>query len=270
MAEQFIDEFLGNDFDIANHSGAIIGGEYYLPHRAYPSIVYWIRNHHLAQRGMAPIGGARIYHDSADEDDEFSITALSYLYRGEVKTMSASLANAMSGGDVAHYIYVDAASATLTVGTSGWPATPHIRVAVITLASGAWTFDSLVDHRHTTVHNVVAAPLAGVREVEAFDASDALTASESGKRCTNAGASGAVTLTLPAATPGLEFHFAIEANEDLIVAAAGSDTIRDAASVSPGGGDISDDTIGNTLSLVCFTAGAWLVTGGRGTWTVSS
>lgn len=55
----------------------------------------------------------------------------------------------------------------------------------------------------------------GLLSVEAHVADDTLLATETGTVHTNTGAAGAVTLTLPAATVGLRFMFAVGAAQAL-------------------------------------------------------
>lgn len=87
---------------------------------------------------------------------------------------------------------------------------------------------------------------------------------------TNTGAAGEVILTLPASATGLRFMFAVDAAQYLRVKAAGSDTIRDAATVSAAAGYIRANVAGNVLEVTCIASGKWYVTSKTGTWTVDS
>jgi hypothetical protein len=93
-----------------------------------------------------------------------------------------------------------------------------------------------------------------------------LTAGESGSVHTNNGATGTITLTLPAsASAGTQFTFAIQAAQEL--------------RVDPGTAAIKDDSaqtadkyktanvIGRSLTIVADANGNWITTGKNGTWT---
>lgn len=85
----------------------------------------------------------------------------------------------------------------------------------------------------------------------------------------NEGASGAVVITLPAASVGLHYMLVVVANQSLSFDAAGTDVIRDAGSTSSAGGTIGSSTIGNVVHLYCPTAGVWFVIKKVGTWTLT-
>jgi hypothetical protein len=108
-----------------------------------------------------------------------------------------------------------------------------------------------------------------VRTAEAHTAGDTLTAAESGSVHTNAGASGAIVLALPAATVGLEFFFGVRAAQELRIDPNGSETISLPSDGIPGaaGKYLTANAIGETVHLVCVTAGTWAVMGFTGTWT---
>lgn len=87
---------------------------------------------------------------------------------------------------------------------------------------------------------------------------------------TNTGATGEIILTLPTAATGRRFMFAVDAAQYLRVKAAGTDTIRDAATVSAAAGYIRANVAGNVLEVTCIASGKWYVTRKIGTWTVDS
>ena len=104
------------------------------------------------------------------------------------------------------------------------------------------------------------------RTIEAHVADDTLTASESGSVHSNLGATGTVTLTLPA-TPveGTEFIFVVQAAQELRID-PGTATIRDDS------GQTADryksaSAVGATMALVADGNGDWATTGKNGTWT---
>lgn len=105
--------------------------------------------------------------------------------------------------------------------------------------------------------------------VEAHTADDTLLSSESGTTHTNAGASGAVVLTLPAATVGLNFHFVVRAVQELRIDPNGTETISLPSTGAPSaaGAYLTANAIGESLTIFCDTAGTWAVRNYTGTWT---
>ncbi len=99
---------------------------------------------------------------------------------------------------------------------------------------------------------------------------ETIAVTDSRKCITNTGAGGAVTYNLPAAALGLEYYFVVTATQDMVVDAAGTDTIRVAAGVSAAGGTATNGTIGSTLHLCCVVAGQWFaIDAPNGIWTLS-
>jgi hypothetical protein len=110
------------------------------------------------------------------------------------------------------------------------------------------------------------------RPVEAHTANDTLTAAETGSTHTNAGATGTVTLTLPAAVAGLEFTFHVQAAQQLRIDPNGTETIALPSSGAQGaaGKYLWADAVGEWVKLVCVEAGTWDVEGYNGTWTAEA
>ena len=108
-----------------------------------------------------------------------------------------------------------------------------------------------------------------VMGVEAHTANDTLTTTENGTAHTNTGASGTITLALPAATVGLRFVFGVGAAQQLRIDPNGSETISLPSTGVPGaaGKYLVADAIGETVELLCLVAGNWNVIGYTGTWT---
>ncbi len=108
--------------------------------------------------------------------------------------------------------------------------------------------------------------------VQAKTAAYTIKTSECGTAFTNTGASGAVTLTLPAATPGLHYSFRVSVAQELRIDPDGSETISLPSSGVPGaaGKYLTADAIGETVHLQCFVAGSWSVVGHTGTWTAEA
>jgi len=165
------------------------------------------------------------------------------------------------------YVYLDSAGNLVTNEYNSFPdmaSTPHIRLAVVTTSGG--DIESITDSR--AGHNfVMPYEAGGVRKtIEAHTSDDTLTAAESGSVHSNLGATGTVTLTLPASAPaGTVFTFAVQAAQELRIE-PGSATIRDDS------GQTADkyksaDAIGECISLIADSNGDWVTIAKNGTWT---
>ena len=165
------------------------------------------------------------------------------------------------------YVYLNSAGSLVVDEYNGFPdmgTIPHIRLAVVTTSSGDIT--SIIDARD--YHNIsLPYGAGGVKKViEAHTADDTLTIAESGSVHANLGASGSVTLSLPAsATAGTIFSFAVQATQELRID-PGTATIRDDS------GQTADkyktcSTIGACLTLIADSNGDWATVGKNGTWT---
>jgi hypothetical protein len=165
------------------------------------------------------------------------------------------------------YIYLDSSASLVTNEYTDFPdmvTTPHIRLAIVSTSSG--DIDSITDCR--TGHNIVMPYGAGgvKKVIEAHTSDDTLIAEESGSIHSNPGATGAVTLTLPAsAEAGTVFSFAVQAGYELRID-PGTATIRDDS------GQTADkyksaNTIGASLRLAADSSGDWVTIAKNGTWT---
>jgi len=185
----------------------------------------------------------------------------------DVVEYAGSSGNTLADDQAAIYVYLDADGTLVTDEYSSFPemaTTPHVRLAVVTTAGGDIT--SISDERGGC-HFAIPYGAGGVRtSVEAHAGDDTLAASESGSVHTNLGATGVVTLTLPADAPaGTQFTFAVQAAYELRVD-PGTATIRDDS------GQTADKykaagAVGASITLVADAAGDWATVAKNGTWT---
>ena len=165
------------------------------------------------------------------------------------------------------YVYLNSSGVLVTNEYSSFPdmaTTPHIRLAIVITCDG--DIDSITDCR--TGHNLVLPYGAGgvKKTIEAHTGDDTLTVAESGSVHNNLGASGVVTLTLPAsASAGTVFSFAVQAAQQLRVD-PGSKAIRDDS------GQTADkykyaSAIGACITLIADSNGNWATIAKNGTWT---
>jgi hypothetical protein len=109
--------------------------------------------------------------------------------------------------------------------------------------------------------------------VEAHTADDTLLAAEMyGSVHTNTGAAATITLGLPAAVIGMNAKFALGAAQQLRLDPNSTETISLPSTGVPGaaGKYLMADAIGETVELVCCSAGSWRVFGYTGTWTAEA
>ncbi len=168
------------------------------------------------------------------------------------------------------YVYLDSDGNLVVNEYSSFPSMdtiPHIRLATVSTSSG--DIDLITDCR--IGHNfVVPYEAGGVKKaVEAHTSDDTLTVEESGSIHTNLGATGTVTLTLPASAPeGTTFVFAIQAAYELRVD-PGNATIRDDSGQTADKYKVAD-TIGECITVIADSNGDWATVAKHGTWTEES
>jgi len=185
----------------------------------------------------------------------------------QLVSYGGSSGNTLADDKANIYIYLDSSGNLVTNQYSSFPnmaTTPHIRLAVVSTSGG--DIDSITDYR--TGHNFVMPYGAGgiKKTIEAHTGDDTLTAAESGSVHTNLGATGTVTLTLPASAPaGTVFTFAVQAAQQLRIE-PGAATIRDDSGQTAGKYKAAD-AIGECISIVADSNGDWVTIAKNGTWT---
>jgi hypothetical protein len=185
----------------------------------------------------------------------------------QLVSYQGSSGNTLADDKANIYIYLDSSGNLVTNQYSSFPnmvVTPHIRLAIVSTSGG--DIDSITDGR--TGHNFVIPYGAGgiKKTIEAHTSDDTLTAAESGSVHTNLGATGTVTLTLPASAPaGTVFTFAVQAAQQLRIE-PGAATIRDDSGQTAGKYKVAD-AIGECISLVADSNGDWVTIAKNGTWT---
>lgn len=90
---------------------------------------------------------------------------------------------------------------------------------------------------------------------------------DNGHVYTNEGAGGAITFSLPAALPGLEYRFVVMTAQQLRLDPNGSDTIAINGTQQAAGKYIVADAVGEACLLKCVKAGQWEQFDPLGTWT---
>lgn len=181
-----------------------------------------------------------------------------------------SAGNVVADNKASIYVYVDSGADLVTNAYAGWPdmtATPHVRLAIVQTAGG--DIVSITDARD---HHSIAVPApasgggGGSTIIEAHTGDDVLTEAESGSVHTNRGATGTVTLTLPAnAASGTRFTFCVQEPQQVRVD-PGAAAIRDNSGQTPDKYKWAD-AIGEAITLVTDSAGDWVTVHKYGVWT---
>jgi hypothetical protein len=185
----------------------------------------------------------------------------------ELISYEGSSGNTLADDKQNIYIYLDSSGSLVTNEYDSFPdmaTAPHIRLAIVSTSGG--DIESIIDCR--AAHNIVMPYGAGgvKKTIEAHTSNDTLTTAESGSVHSNLGATGTVTLTLPASAPaGTVFSFTVQAAYELRVD-PGTGTIRDDSGQTAGKYK-SADAIGECLSLVADSNGDWATVAKNGTWT---
>jgi len=185
----------------------------------------------------------------------------------ELISYAGSSGNTLADDKQNIYVYLNSSASLVINEYSSFPdmaTTPHIRLAIVSTSGG--DIEAITDCR--AGHNALVPYGAGgmKKTIEAHTSDDTLTTAKSGSVHSNLGATGAVTLTLPASAPaGTVFSFAVQAAYELRID-PGTATIRDDS------GQTADkyksaNAVGECLSLVADSAGDWATIAKNGTWT---
>jgi hypothetical protein len=142
------------------------------------------------------------------------------------------------------------ASTTVLGGVKVDGTTITITGGVISSAGGAGGAFALTQSNQTTAYSVVAA--------------------DNGKMLTNMGATGSVTFTLPAASSvvGKSFEFQKVVNQNMVIAAVGTDTIQDssAAGTLTNSSDTDACVVIRAVQVSATPTYKWHIVSGFGTW----
>lgn len=123
-----------------------------------------------------------------------------------------------------------------------------------------------IENRDAEIVRAVNWLLSAKPAIEAHTAADTLKENESGSIHSNLGATGAITITLPAsASKGTHYYFAVQAAQELRVD-PGTATIRDDS------GQTADkyksaNAIGECIHIIADANGDWETISKHGTWT---
>lgn len=129
-------------------------------------------------------------------------------------------------------------------------------------SSGVSIPASELDANFTALLNAVNAPGA----VTACSTSQSITADQTNQTFSNAGAAGAVTLTLPTPVAGYKYTFICAAAQTLTLDISGSVVIGLGEIATTAGGAVSANTIYSSITLIALSPTLWVATSMTGSW----
>ncbi len=239
-------------------------GVEYIPTGTAP---YYLQFRKLLYRLLLATSRANDLRVFDEGDLDVGVKTGKYWLGTQLISCVGSTGNTLADDKANIYIYLNSSGSLVINEYSSFPdmaTVAHVRLAIVTTSGGDIT--SITDSRD---HHNIYLPFSagGVKKIiEAHISDDPLTTSESGSVHSNLGATGTVTLTLPAsASEGTVFSFAVQAAQELRVD-PGTATIRDDS------GQTSDkyksaDAIGECLTIIADSNGDWTTIAKNGTWT---
>lgn len=257
-------EVYPSDNELLNLQSDDETGIEYIPTGTAPYYLHFRRLLHRLLLAMRRANDLRVYDEGGLG---IGVKAGKFWLGTDLIAFAGSSGNTLGDNQAAIYVYLDAQGNLVTGEYGAFPSmaiTPHVRLAIVSTSGG--DIISITDCRGG--HNVaVPYPAGGIRKsIEVHAVGDTLAMTESGSIHTNLGATGTVTLTLPAgAAEGTEFTFAVQTAQELRVE-PGEAAIRDSSGQTPGKYKAAS-AIGASLTVVADGNGDWAVTARAGTWT---
>ena len=256
-------EIYPSDNELLNLTVDTETGVEYIPTGTAP---YYLHFRKLLQRFLLASRRANDMRVFSEGGLSIGVKAGKFWVGTQLVSYSGSSGNVLADDKSSIYIYINASGTLVINEYTGFPdmvTVAHVRLGVVTTADGAIT--AITDARD---QHMLKTPFGagGVKKViEAHTAGDTLITGESGSVHTNLGATGTITLTLPAsAAAGTSFAFAVQAAQELRID-PGTKTIRDES------GQTADkykycSTIGSSLTLAADANGDWATIAKNGTW----
>ena len=251
------------DNDLLNILSDVETGVEYIPTGTAPYYLHFRKLLHRLLLACRRGNDLRVFDESGLS---IGVKSGKYWVGDSLVSFAGSSGVTLADDTAAVYLYLDSSGTLVTNEYASWPDMAmdrHVRLAVVTTSSGDIT--SIADMRD---HHSIAMPGVGAGAsitIVNHTADATLTEGQSGMVHTNRGATGMITLTLPAnATEGITFRFAVQAVQSLAVD-PGAATIRDDC------GQTADkykwaNAIGECIEFVADSNGNWITISKRGTW----
>ena len=247
-------EVYPSDNELLNIQSDDETGVEYIPTGTAPYYLHFRKLLYRLLLAMRRANDLRVYDEGGLD---IGVRAGKFWLGTQLISYAGSSGNTLADDKANIYVYLDSAGNLVINEYTDFPdmaATPHIRLATVSTSGG--DIDSITDCR--LGHNFVMPYAAGgvKKTIEAHTSDDTLTAAESGSVHSNLGATGTVTLSLPASAPaGTAFSFAVQTAQELRVD-PGSAAIRDDSGQTANKYK-SASAIGASLSLVADSNGDW-------------
>ena len=258
-------EVYPSDNELLNITNDVETGVEYIPTGTAP---YYLHFRKLLYRLLLAVKRSNDLRVFDEGGLDIGVKGGKFWVDNDLVSYPGSSGNTLADDKDSIYVYLDSSGDLITNEYTSFPEMSsqiHIRLAIVQTSEG--DIVSIEDARN---HHSIATPSGGSSgggsvDIEAHTADDTLTESESGSVHTNLGATGTVTLTLPAsAEAGTRFTFAVQSTQQLRVD-PGTATIRDNS------GQTADkykwaDAIGECLALVADGNGDWVTVAKNGIW----
>ncbi|MHC4122314.1 MAG: hypothetical protein ACYSSI_01970 [Planctomycetota bacterium] len=256
-------EVYPSDDELLNIESDSETGVEYIPTGTSP---YYLRFRKLLYRLLL---AAKLANDFRVYDEgslDVGIKAGKFWFGTQLKNVDASSGNTLADDKENIYLYINSSGSLVTTEYSSFPdmaTMPHVRLAVVETSDG--DIVSITDSRSA---NGIVLPYeaGGIKKiVEAHTSDDTLVEAESGSVHSNLGATGTVTLTLPAsADEGVVFTFAVQAGQELRIE-PGSAAIMDDSGTTAGKYKYAN-SIGTCLTVIADSNGDWAMIAKNGSW----
>jgi hypothetical protein len=256
-------EVYPNDSDLLNILSDVETGVEYIPTGTAPYYLHFRKLLHRLLLGCKRGNDLRLFDEGGLS---IGVKPGKFWFGNSLVSFTGASGVTLADDKGAVYVYLDSSGTLVTNEYTAFPdmsMDKHVRLAVVTTSGGDIT--SIVDSRD---HHSIAMPgvAAGTSlTIVNHTANATLTENQSGMVHTNRGATGMITLTLPAnPTEGITFRFAVQAVQSLAVD-PGAATIRDDCGQTAGKYKWAN-AIGECIEFVADSNGDWLTISKRGTW----
>ncbi|AQT67112.1 hypothetical protein STSP2_00253 [Anaerohalosphaera lusitana] len=240
-------------------------GVEYIPTGAAP---YYLHFRKLLYRLLLATKRANDLRVFAEGGLEIGVKPGKYWSGTSLIEYGGSVGNALADEQASIFVYLDSAGQLVVDEYAAFPDMSqevHVRLAVVRTSGG-----EVVEITDARDHHSISVPAmnsasSGVGTIEGHTVNDLLTADDSGSVHTNSGATGPVTLTLPAgAAAGTRFGFAVQASQVLYVDPGAAAILDDCGQTA--GKSKYASTLGECIELMADANGDWVTISKRGVW----
>lgn len=224
--------------------------------------VQYNRREQRLLRELAPMNQGRVVDEGGLK---VGVYPVDYTIGGQRRSF-AGASGVSVPDDATTYLWLDAAAALQSGASLPASVADSLPLARVVAAGGVLT---ITDERPRAIFSVPHDPARFTRETADKTASYTVSAGDTGKVFTNAGASSALTFTLPTSGQnGLTYTFVVAAAQTVNLLPGTSDRILYAGAVDRK--KVYASTVGHALTIVGLSTGDWAVAAVNGTWSVEA